>query len=302
MPSLKSLRGRIKSVQSTKKITSAMKMIAAAKLRKAQERAQAARPYAVFMGSMLADLIARQEKLKSIPRLLLGTGEEQTHMLVVATSNRGLCGSFNTSIIRQAKKIIHKLQNDGKNIKLYCLGQNGYDHLRHEFESLIVAKKLVVSIPGFHDAEKVALDLINRFDNHEFDICTLIYNRFLSPLKQEIATHRLIPFSQLEDDFQLFKLGKVHLDRKEEHTSIYEYEPSKETVLDELLPRNIKVQIFRAMLENTASEQGARMAAMDGATRNADKMIKQLSLTYNRTRQSYITKELIEIISGAEAI
>lgn len=302
MPSLKYLRSRIKSVQSTKKITSAMKMIAAAKLRKAQERIQASRPYAIYMATMLADLVQRQEKLKSVPKLLIGTDKEQTHLVVIATSNRGLCGSFNTSLVRHAKLMIDQLQNDNKEVKIYCIGQNGYDHLRHAYNSQIIAKKLTVSTPDFHDAEVIALDLIQRFEQEEFDVCTLIYNRFLSPLKQETTAHRLIPFTHLQDDSTMFKLGPDSSERPPEYTSQYDYEPTKEKVLDDLLPRNIKVQIFRALLENNASEQGARMAAMDGATRNAQEMIKGLTLTYNRTRQAHITKELIEIISGAEAL
>lgn len=302
MSSLKDLRIRIRSVQSTKKITSAMKMIAAAKLRKAQERAQAARPYAIYMAHMLVDLLSRQEKLKSVPKLLMGRDQDKTHLIVVATSNRGLCGSFNASIIRKAKTLIHQLQNENKEVKIYCLGHNGFEHLRHDFEPLIVAKKLSVIDPGFHDAEAIALDLIGRFDGEEFDVCTFIYNRFLSPLRQEVTAHRLIPFTQLADDFTMFKLGEVDLTHEKGEKSIYEYEPSKEEVLSELLPRNIKTQVFRALLENAASEQGARMAAMDGATRNASDMISNLTLTYNRTRQAHITKELIEIISGADAL
>jgi F-type H+-transporting ATPase subunit gamma len=302
MSNLKELRNRIKSVQSTKKITSAMKMIAAAKLRKAQERVQAARPYAIYMAYMLVDLISRQEKLKSIPRLLVGTGHDQTHLLVIATSNRGLCGSFNSSITRHARTLIHKLQREKKDIKIYCLGQNGFDHLRIDFKSNIIVTKLSFTDPGFHDAEAVALELIERFEAGEFDVCTLVYSRFLSPLKQEVTMHRLIPFTQLEDDFTLFKLEPLDLNHKTDHTSIHVYEPTKEEVLSELLPRNIKTQVFRAMLENAASEHGARMAAMDGATRNATDMINDLTLTYNRTRQAHITNELIEIISGAEAL
>jgi F-type H+-transporting ATPase subunit gamma len=279
-----------------------MKMIAAAKLRKAQERAQAARPYAVYMAQMLVDLISRQEKLKSVPKLLIGTGQEQTHLILVATSNRGLCGSFNASIVRQARTIIHQLQSEKKTVKIYFVGQNGFEHMRSEFEDQVIEKKLSFPDPGFHDAEAIALDLIERFNAGEFDVCTLVYNRFISPLKQEVTSHRLIPFTQLEDDFSIFKLKEVEPQEETEQASIYEYEPSKEEVLSELLPKNIKIQVFRALLENTASEHGARMAAMDGATRNATEMIDDLTLTYNRTRQAHITRELIEIISGADAL
>lgn len=303
MPSLKALRGRIKSVQSTKKITSAMKMIAAAKLRKAQERAQSARPYAVYMAQILADLSSTQKDSKNAPTLLMGNGKDQKQLIVVSTSNRGLCGGFNSTIVRKAKALAVSLKKEGKDVSFYCIGRKAFDQLRREYENSIIARKSAMTTPGYVDADLITQDLINRFHKGEFDVCTVVYNRFLSPLKQEVTAHRLIPFSQLEDDFDLFKMeGKASGSLSQSLRSVYEYEPDQDEVLKALLPKNITVQMFRSLLENSASEHGARMAAMDGATRNANDMIKKLTLTFNRTRQAYITKELIEIISGAEAL
>lgn len=303
MPSLKALRGRIKSVQSTKKITSAMKMIAAAKLRKAQERAQSARPYAVYMAQILADLSSTQKDSKNAPTLLMGNGKDQKQLIVVSTSNRGLCGGFNSTIVRKAKALAVSLKKEGKDVSFYCIGRKAFDQLRREYESSIIARKSAMTTPGYVDADLITQDLITRFHKGEFDVCTVVYNRFLSPLKQEVTAHRLIPFSQLEDDYDLFKMeGKASGALSQSLRSVYEYEPDQDEVLKALLPKNITVQMFRSLLENSASEHGARMAAMDGATRNANDMIKKLTLTFNRTRQAYITKELIEIISGAEAL
>lgn len=304
MPSLKSLRSRIKSVQSTKKITAAMKMIAAAKLRKAQEKAQAARPYAVYMAQILGDLSSAQKDLKNAPKLLMGNGNNQRHLILVLTSNRGLCGGFNSSIVRKAKSLALDLKQQGKEVMFYCIGRKSYDQLRREFESAILARKSAFTNPAYADADAITRDLIKRFDHGEFDVCSLVYNRFISPLKQEVTVHRLIPFTPLADDFKLFKLN-TPIGSSHQGTgikSVYEYEPDQDEVLHALLPKNITVQLFRALLENGASEHGARMAAMDGATRNANDMIRNLTLTFNRTRQAYITKELIEIISGAEAL
>lgn len=303
MPSLKTLRGRIKSVQSTKKITSAMKMIAAAKLRKAQDQAQSARPYAIYMAQILADLSSTHRDSQNAPALLMGNGKDQKHLIVVLTSNRGLCGGFNSAIVRRAKALAKGLKNEGKEFQFYCVGRKAYDQLRREYEPQIVAKKGTVSNPGYGDADTLTLDLMNRFNKGEFDICTVVYNRFISALQHEVTAHRLIPFTQLEDDFKLFKMeGPVNANTSGGLRSIYEYEPDQDAVLNALLPKNITVQMYRALLENTASEHGARMTAMDGATRNANDMIKNLTLTFNRTRQAYITRELIEIISGAEAL
>ena len=303
MPSLKALRGRIKSVQSTKKITSAMKMIAAAKLRKAQDQAQSARPYAIYMAQILADLSATHKDSKNAPPLLMGNGQDQRHLIVVITSNRGLCGGFNSAIVRRAKALANQLKNEGKNFQFYCVGRKAYDQLRREYEGQIVSKKGAFSTPGYGDALTLTTDLIKRFDKGEFDVCTVVYNRFISALYHEVTAHRLIPFTQLEDDYKLFKFeGPANSNAEKGLRSIYEYEPDEEEVLKALLPKNITIQMFRALLENTASEHGARMTAMDGATRNANDMIKNLTLTFNRTRQAYITRELIEIISGAEAL
>ena len=303
MPSLKALRGRIKSVQSTKKITSAMKMIAAAKLRKAQDRAQSARPYAVYMAQILADLASTQRDSSNAPALLMGNGKDQKHLIVVSTSNRGLCGGFNSTIVRKAKALAVSLKKEGKEVTFYCIGRKAFDQLRREYENSIVARKGALTTPAYVDADLITQDLITRFHKGEFDVCTVVYNRFLSPLKQEVTAHRLIPFTQLEDDYKLFKLeGQVSTIPSNAVRSIYEYEPDQDQVLKALLPKNITVQVFRSLLENAASEHGARMAAMDGATRNANDMIKSLTLTFNRTRQAYITRELIEIISGAEAL
>jgi len=300
MPNLKDLRNRKKSVESTKKITSAMKMIAAAKLRKAEENAHKARPYANLMARMLSDLVENCEgKAANLP-LLMGKSVSKTHMIVVVTSNRGLCGGFNSSIVRHARHLIERLKQKGEKVKIICVGKKAKDQLRVEFDSLIQETFPSFDRPRFHDAAKVGDLLIEKFEADEFDQCTIVYNKHISALTQEVTQHSLIPFTPLdlsaeeENTEQNKQNGSVH--------SLYEYEPNEEQVLSDLLPRNLKVQIYRAYLENAASEQGARMAAMDGATRNANDMIKKLNLTYNRTRQAFITKELIEIISGAEAI
>lgn len=299
MPSLKDLRTRIQSVQSTRKITAAMKMIAAAKLRKAQERVEEARPYAIYMAQMLKSLLTREEKVGKLPQLLLGTGRDERHLLVLMTSNRGLCGGFNGGIVRHARHLARELQAQKKQTVFYCIGQKAYDQLRREYEGAIVCHVAGPNNPTFLDAEQLALDLIQRFEQGEFDICTLIYYRFKSALQQEVTTHRLIPFTNLPDDFDLYRLKQLpHVTT----SSVYEYEPDQESLLADLIPRNMKTQVFRAMLENLASEHGARMSAMDGATRNAEEMLGNLTLTYNRMRQAAITKELIEIISGADAL
>lgn len=298
MANLKDIRNRRKSVQATKKITSAMKMIAAAKLRKAQEQAQAARPYAQFMGQMLGDLLARQEQLKSVPKLLAGSGRDDHHLILVMTSNRGLCGSFNSSVVREARQVMRRLTTEKKTFSIYCVGRKAYEQLRFDYGDKIINHKLAATKPSFQDADAIAVDVIERFERGDFDHCTLIYNRFITALTQKVTNHCLIPFTYIADELPQSD-DKV---TRNSGTSIYEYEPSQEAVLSQLLPKNIKIQIFRALLESAASEHSARMAAMDSATRNADDMIKRLNLTYNRTRQAHITKELIEIISGADAL
>ncbi|MDG2286701.1 MAG: F0F1 ATP synthase subunit gamma [Alphaproteobacteria bacterium] len=293
MANLKDLKIRINSVKSTQKITSAMKMVAAAKLRRAQEQAEAARPYSVRMDRMIASLAGKSSGVGG-PKLLAGTGNDSTHLIVVMTADRGLCGGFNTSIVRAARNRIRALEDSGKTVKIICVGKKGKDQLRRDYERLItdsiegIARKTV----EFASADELGGRLIQMFENGEFDVCTIIYNRFQSAMTQIVTEQQVIPASVPEaanDD-----VGGT--------AGLYEYEPDEEGILAELLPRNVATQIYSALLENTASEHGARMSAMDSATRNAGEMIDKLTLTYNRTRQAFITKELIEIISGAEAL
>ncbi len=295
MPSLKSFRVRIASVKSTQKITSAMKMVAAAKFRRAQEQALAARPYAERMARMLGSL-ARAVSGEG-PRLLSGTGGDKVHLVVVATSDRGLCGAFNSSIVRGARQFIGRLLADGKQVKILCVGRKGRDQLRRDYGKLIIETMEDVGRKRltFADAQRVTERVLARFEAGEFDVCTLFYNRFKSAMSQIVTRQQLIPF-QLEE-------GEAPAPTAAEQAgAIYEFEPDEEEILADLLPRNLAVQIFRALLENNAGFQGAQMTAMDNATRNAGDMIKKLTLQYNRTRQASITKELIEIISGAEAV
>ncbi|MCE2509593.1 MAG: F0F1 ATP synthase subunit gamma [Alphaproteobacteria bacterium] len=295
MPSLKDLRIRINSVRSTQKITSAMKMVAASKLRRAQEQAEAGRPYADRMDRMVGSLAQSLENFEAAPKLLVGTGKEETHLLVVATSDRGLCGAFNSSIVRAARRRIRALQNDGKNVKILCVGRKGQLQLKRDYGRLIVDRIDEISKRrlSFNDAEDITSRILALFEQDEFDVCTVIYNHFESPISQVITERQLIPLSVPEAEEQKTEPGL---------SAIYEYEPEEEELLGQLLPRNFTVQIYRALLENAASEQGARMTAMDNATRNAGELIDKLTLNYNRTRQAYITKELIEIVSGAEAL
>lgn len=294
MPSLKDLKVRINSVKSTQKITSAMKMVAAAKLRRAQEQAEAARPYAERMERVLASLAASVGGRDGAPALLAGTGKDQVHLLVVMTSDRGLCGAFNSSIVRQARRVARELKRDGKTLKILCVGRKGRDQLRREFPGEIIGTIEGVGKPrlNFDAADKIAARIRHMFDHGEFDACTVIYNKFKSAITQIVTTQQLIPFAPA---------GAANQNADPDLAS-YEYEPEEDTILAELLPRNIGMQVFRALLENAASEEGARMSAMDSATRNAGEMINRLTITYNRSRQAYITKELIEIISGAEAL
>ena len=295
MPNLKDLRVRIDSVKSTQKITSAMKMVAAAKLRRAQEQAEAARPYAERMERMVGSLASSLASAESAPALLAGRGRDQVHLVAVLTSDRGLCGAFNSSIVREARRLLSELRQDGKETKILCVGRKGWGQLRRDFANEIVG---VIEDVGrknlsFADAQGVADRIHGMFDAEEFDACTLVYNRFRSAISQIPTRQQLIPFSaDAETDTESGARGDA----------VYEYEPDEIEILEALLPRNLRVQVFRALLENNASEQGARMTAMDNATRNAGDMIDSLTLNYNRTRQAYITKELIEIISGAEAL
>ena len=296
MPSLKDLRNRIRSVQSTQKITAAMKVVAASRLRRAQEQAEAARPYAQRMERMLASLAARMTGLPTAPPLLVGTGKDETHLIVVATSDRGLAGGFNASILREARRRIRELQAAGKQVIILTIGRKGRDSLRRDYNRLIHDSLTDVGRRhlSFEEARDIADRILVLFRGASFDVCTIIYNRFRSAITQIVTAQQLVPFP-------VAKEGEV--DEVSAATAgVYEFEPSEEEILDNLLPQNLAVQIFTALLENAASEQGARMTAMDNATRNAGDMIARLTLNYNRTRQAAITKELIEIISGAEAL
>jgi F-type H+-transporting ATPase subunit gamma len=291
MASLKELRNRIASVKATQKITKAMQMVAAAKLRRAQMAAEAARPYAERMERVLGNIAGSITPSPESPRLLVGTGKHDVHLLLVCTAERGLCGAFNSSIVRLAREYAVRLQSEGKTVKFICVGRKGYDQLRRHFEKQIlevIEFKTVRSL-AYEHANEVARKVVARFEAGEFDVCTLFYSRFKSVISQIPTAQQIIP-----PVFENKDTGAGG--------AVYEYEPEEEDILAELLPRNLATQIFRALLENAASEQGARMSAMDNATRNAGDMIKKQTITYNRTRQAMITKELIEIISGAEAL
>jgi F-type H+-transporting ATPase subunit gamma len=294
MPSLKQYRTRIASVKSTQKITSAMKMVAAAKLRRAQEKAEAARPYAERMSRMLGSLAGSLSGGAGAPALLAGTGRSEVHLVVVATSDRGLCGAFNSSIVRGARTHVRQLLSEGKQVRIFCVGRKGRDQLRRDFAKLIVGSMEDVGRRSlsFADAQRITDRILQMFAAGEFDVCSLFYARFRSAITQIVTRQQLIPFAIEGGAGPAASAGGA----------VYEYEPDEEQILAELLPRNLSVQVFRALLENNASEQGARMTAMDNATRNAGDMIKRLTLSYNRQRQASITKELIEIISGAEAV
>jgi F-type H+-transporting ATPase subunit gamma len=293
MPSLKDLKNRIDSVKSTRKITKAMQMVAAAKLRRAQEAAENARPYAERMRSVMGELVAAVGNSDTAPRLLSGTGSDEVHMLVVMTSERGLCGGFNTTIVRAARMRIDELRAEGKTVKIITVGKKGREQLKREYSDLFVDHVDMSDVKkvGYSDASAIAQDLLARYAAGEFDVCTIFYNRFVSVIRQEPTVTQVIPavFEPAED-------------AEETSKTPYEYEPSEEGVLADLLPRGVATQIFAALLENAASEEGARMSAMDNATRNAGEMIEKLTIEFNRTRQAVITNELIEIISGAEAL
>jgi len=297
MPSLKTFRVRIASVKSTQKITAAMKMVAAAKFRRAQEQAVAARPYAERMARVLGSLTAAVSGGDG-PALMSGTGKDQVHLVIVAGSDRGLCGGFNSTIVRGARQFIRQLLADGKTVNILCVGRKARDQLRRDFAKLIietideVGKKRL----SFADATRVTDRVLALFEAGEFDVATIFYNRFKSAISQIVTKQQLIPFP--------IEAAAPAADQAsaDQGGAIYEFEPDEQDILADLLPRNLGIQIFRALLENAASEQGARMTAMDNATRNAGDMIKKLTLQYNRQRQASITKELIEIISGAEAI
>ena len=291
MPNLKDLKVRINSVKSTQKITSAMKMVAAAKLRRAQEYAEEARPYSLRMDRMIAALAGKMSDVGG-PKLLAGTGKEDSYLLVVMTADRGLCGGFNSTIVRATRRRIHELHENGKQVKLLCVGRKGSDQLQRESGNLITdsLEGITRGKIEFSVVSDIGTKLIDMFEAGEFDVCSIIFNKFQSAMTQIVTEKQIIPASIPESNNDEDVLG------------MYEYEPDEEAILAELLPKNVSTQLFSALLENTASEHGARMTAMDSASRNAGDMIDKLTLTYNRTRQAFITKELIEIISGAEAL
>ena len=290
MASLKDMRVRIAATKATQKITKAMQMVAASKLRRAQAAAEAARPYAEHMDKVLGNIAASVAGLDPAPPLLRGTGADRVHLLLVCTAERGLCGPFNSTIVRLVRERANKLVAEGKEVKFFCVGKKGYEQLRRQFEKQIVEHIELrgVRTLGFVNAEDISRQILALYEQGAFDVCTLFFSRFKSVVAQIPTAQQIIP--------PVFEAAK------ENGGASYEYEPDEEEILTALLPRNISVQIFRALLENSASFYGAQMSAMDNATRNAGEMIRKQTLTYNRTRQAMITKELIEIISGAEAL
>ena len=291
MPSLKDLRNRIAATKATQKITKAMQMVAASKLRRAQASAEAARPYAQQMTKVLGNIAAAVGDLGAAPRLLVGTGSERVHLLLVCTAERGLCGPFNSAIVRLARERANALMAEGKEVKFFCVGRKGYEQLRRLYEKQIIEHIELrgVRTLGFEHAEKIGEKIVRLYEQGAFDVCTLFFSRFRSVIAQIPTAEQIIP-------------PVFEGDAGNNNGVVYEYEPDEDEILVELLPRNISVQIFRALLENAASFYGAQMTAMDNATRNAGEMIRKQTLTYNRTRQAMITKELIEIISGAEVV
>lgn len=307
MPSLKEYRNRIVSVKSTRKITSAMKMVAASKLRRAQQAAEASQPYAVRMASMLSRLVSNIDINENSPVLLAGTGKQDVHLLVLITSDRGLCGGFNSTIIRLARQKINDLVVQGKQVKVLCVGRKGRDSLKRDH-----AEKIIHTFEGigkkrlsFADAQQVSQAVLDMVAGREFDVCTVLYNQFKSVIKQVPTAQQIVPFA-IENSGGAFSsgfgAGFAGNETDKSPKALYEFEPTEEAILESLLPRNLAVQIFRSLLDSAAGEQAARMTAMDNSTRNAGDMINKLTIRYNRARQAYITKELIEIISGAEAV
>ena len=291
MPSLKDLKNRIESVKSTRKITKAMQMVAAAKLRRAQEAAEQARPYTERFNAVMAGLAASVGGSDSAPKLLSGTGSDKVQLLIVMTSERGLCGGFNSNIAKLAKTHAAKLQAEGKEVKIITVGKKGRDQLKRDFGSLFIDHVDLTEVKrvGYADAQGIAKDVLARFDAGDFDVATLFYSKFVNVVSQIPTAQQIIPASFEEEE-------------GDEASTLFDYEPSEEAILADLLPRGVATQIFAGLLENGASEQGARMSAMDNATRNAGEMIDQLTIEFNRSRQAVITNELIEIISGAEAL
>jgi len=291
MPSLDDLRKRIKSVKSTQKITKAMKMVAAAKLRKAQENAEKGRPYSEKMNNIILNLSNSITDKENAPKLLAGTGNEKIHLCIMLTADRGLCGGFNTNIVKKAKSFFEKIKSEGKNLKIITVGSKGYDQIKRAYGNQIIEKISFKDskAANYLDAEIVGKKIIQLFDKNEFDICTIFYNKFKNVITQIPQEQQIIPL----------KSSEVKKNSVEDN---YEFEPEEDEILSNLLPKNISTQIFKAMLENSASEQGSRMSAMDSATRNAGELVDKLTINYNRSRQAAITKELIEIISGAESL
>ena len=291
MASLDDLKKRISSVKSTQKITKAMKMVAAAKLKRAQDNAEKGRPYSKKMNSVILNLSEGISDKENAPKLLSGTGKQNIHLCVVMTSDRGLCGGFNSNIIKKAKSFFEKLLKEGKEFKIITVGSKGNDQLKRNFGDKIIENISFKNSKNtnFFDAEKVGKSIIDKFDKEEFDVCTIFYNQFKNVITQIPKAQQIIPLEAENKD-------------EKKHQESYEFEPDEDEILKNLLPKNISTQIFKAMLENSASEQGARMSAMDNATRNAGEMVDKLTIEYNRSRQAAITKELIEIISGAESL
>jgi len=291
MPSLDDLKKRIKSVKSTQKITKAMKMVAAAKLRKAQENAEKGRPYSEKMNNIILNLSNSITDKENAPKLLAGTGNEKIHLCIMLTADRGLCGGFNTNIVKKAKSFFEKIKSEGKNLKIITVGSKGYDQIKRAYGNQIIEKISFKDskAANYLDAEIVGKKIIQLFEKNEFDICTIFYNQFKNVITQIPQEQQIIPL----------KSSEVKKNSVEDN---YEFEPEEDEILSNLLPKNISTQIFKAMLENSASEQGSRMSAMDSATRNAGELVDKLTINYNRSRQAAITKELIEIISGAESL
>tara|TARA_B110000438_G_scaffold303711_1_gene366686 strand:- start:958 stop:1857 length:900 start_codon:yes stop_codon:yes gene_type:complete len=299
LPNLKELKDRQVSVKSTQKITRAMQMVAAAKLSKAQESAQSARPYASRLAKVMGNLLESVEGGSDAPELMIGSGKSDTYLLVVATADRGLCGAFNSNIIKLASKEIKELLSEGKEVKILCIGKKGYDLLRRNHKDKIlefISLKEIKNI-SYMEAANIGNKVVKMFEDEQFDICKLYYSSFKSVISQIPVSKQLIPL-----EFKSESNEDQERDVTESNKAIYDYEPEESDVMEELLPLNLNIQIFQGLLENAASEQGSRMSAMDNATRNAGEMINKLTLQYNRTRQAIITKELIEIISGAEAL
>ncbi len=292
MPSLDDLKKRISSVKSTQKITKAMKMVAAAKLRRAQENAEKGRPFSEKMNDIILNLSKSISDKDNASKFLIGTGKDNIHLCVVITADRGLCGGFNTNICRKARSYFEKILKEGKTLKIFTVGSKGDDQLKRSYGSYIIEK---ANFKGFKqitykEAEEIGKRIIKLFNENQFDVCTIFYNKFKNVITQIPQSQQIIPIENLKDE------------KEKKSENFYEFEPSENEILDDLLPRNISTQIFKAFLENAASEQGSRMTAMDSATRNAGDLVEKLTITYNRSRQAAITKELIEIISGAESL